>query len=77
MLLKFRKFHRKIVVLKSFFHKETPIQVFPCEICEIFKNTYFEEHLRTTASEYTTSITSDQFPVHRLTGFYHGDITLH
>ena len=22
-----------------------------CEICEIFKNTYFEEHLRTTASE--------------------------
>ena len=26
-------------------------QLFSCEICEIFKNTYFEEHLRTTASE--------------------------
>ena len=25
----------------------TPTQVFSCEHCEIFKNTYFEEHLRT------------------------------
>ena len=25
--------------------KEAPTQVFSCEICEIFKNTYFEEHL--------------------------------
>ena len=25
--------------------------VFSCEICETFKNTYFEEHLRTAASE--------------------------
>ena len=24
--------------------------MFSCEICEIFKNTYFEEHLRTTTS---------------------------
>ena len=30
--------------------KGTPTQVFSCEFCEIFKNTYFEEHLRTTAS---------------------------
>ena len=29
--------------------KETPIQVFSCEV---FKNTYFEEHLRMTASEF-------------------------
>ena len=28
----------------------TPIQVFPSEYCEIFKNTYFEEHLKTAAS---------------------------
>ena len=28
----------------------TPTQVFSSEICEIFKNTYFEEYLRTTAS---------------------------
>ena len=27
----------------------------PCEICEIFKNTYFEEHLRTTASKHSSS----------------------
>ena len=24
--------------------KEIPTQVFPCKICQIFKNTYFEEH---------------------------------
>ena len=29
---------------------ETPTQVFSCEYYEIFKNTYFEEHLRTAAS---------------------------
>ena len=27
--------------------KETPAQVFSCEYCQIFKNTYFEEPLRT------------------------------
>ena len=26
--------------------------MFSCEVCEIFKNAYFEEHLRTTASEF-------------------------
>ena len=25
---------------------------FSCEVCEIVKNTYFGEHLRTTASEF-------------------------
>ena len=29
--------------------KETLAQVFSCEFCEIFKNTFFKEHLRTTA----------------------------
>ena len=33
------------------FLKETPTQVLPCEVCETFKNIYFEEHLRTAASE--------------------------
>ena len=28
-----------------------PIQVFSCGICQVFKNTYFEENLWTTASE--------------------------
>ena len=31
-------------------YKKTPRQVFSCEYCEIFKNNYLEEHLRTTAS---------------------------
>ena len=32
------------------YQKEVPTQVFSCEICEIFKNIYFEEHMRTTSS---------------------------
>ena len=35
----------------NFNKKETPTQVFTCEYCEIFKNTYFEEHLQMAASE--------------------------
>ena len=27
------------------YQKEIPTQVFSCEICELFKNTYFEQHL--------------------------------
>ena len=34
--------YRKTTVLKSLFNSE---------YCEIFKSTYFEEHLRTAASE--------------------------
>ena len=34
----------------NFIKKETLAQVFSCEFCEIFKNTYFTEHLRMTAS---------------------------
>ena len=37
------------LVLQSY-KKEIPTQVFSCEYCETFKNTYFEEHLRTAAS---------------------------
>ena len=33
-----------------FIKKETQAQAFSCEFCEIFKNTFFTEHLRTTAS---------------------------
>ena len=32
--------------------KETLAQVFPCEFCEISKNIFLIEHLRTTASVY-------------------------
>ena len=34
----------------NFIEKETPTQVFSCELGEVLKNTFFSEHLRTTAS---------------------------
>ena len=34
----------------NFIKKETLAQVFPCEFYEIFKNTFFTELLRATAS---------------------------
>ena len=58
----FCRFHKKTPVLKSLCHnvaslksrnfitKDTSTRVFSCEIGEILKNTYLEEHLRTTAS---------------------------
>ena len=30
--------------------------MFSCEYCKIFKNNYFEKHLRTTASENTPTV---------------------
>ena len=32
--------------------KKAPTQVFSCEICKLFKNNYFEEHLWTSASKH-------------------------
>ena len=32
------------------YSKDTPTQIISCEYCEICKNIYFEEHLRTVAS---------------------------
>ena len=34
----------------NFIKKETLVQLFSCKFCEIFKNTFFTEHLRTTTS---------------------------
>ena len=34
----------------NYIKKESLAQVFPCEICEISKNTFFIEHLWATAS---------------------------
>ena len=42
---------RKTPVLEYLFNKVVPIQVLFCEHCEIFKNTYFEDHLPRSASE--------------------------
>ena len=39
------------------YYKETPTYVFSCEIGEIFKKSYFEEHLQTTASDNVHSST--------------------
>ena len=58
--LKFGKIHRKKPVLVSFFiklrleacnfiEKEALAQVLSCKFCEISKNTFFTEHLRTNA----------------------------
>ena len=47
------KFHRKTPLLESVFNKSLEsrqTQVFSGEICGIFKNTYYEEHLGTIAS---------------------------
>ena len=34
------------------YQKETSAQAFSPEYCEVFKNTYFEEHLLTVASDF-------------------------
>ena len=44
--------------------KETPAQFFSCEICEIFKSTYLEEHLRTNASKYANNKYSQNIHSH-------------
>ena len=48
----------KVVGLQAcnFIKKKTPTQVFFCEYYEIFKNTYFKKHLRTTTSEDTPTL---------------------
>ena len=43
--LKIFVIHRKVADLQLHL-KETPTEVFSPEYCEIFKNTYFEEHLQ-------------------------------
>ena len=45
----FRKFLRKTPGLEmklQYFKKETPVEVFSCEIRIIFKNTFYTEHLQ-------------------------------
>ena len=50
---KFRKIQGKTPVPIK---KDTPTQVFSYEFCEIFKNTFFTEHHRITASVYYESV---------------------
>ena len=44
-------FYKTSLKHATLFKKETPTQMFSCEYCEIFKSTYFDEHLRTAASK--------------------------
>ena len=54
----------------NFIKKESLARVFSCEFCEISKNTFFAEHLRTTAVGNIIIFSSDYF--HPL--FYDGKI---
>ena len=53
-LKNFSKFTRKRLYWSLFFNKVAGLrpttQVFSCEFCKIFKNNFFVEHLRTSAS---------------------------
>ena len=46
----YRSSHRWCSLDLQYYQKETPTQAFSCEYCKIFKNTYFEKHLQTAAS---------------------------
>ena len=49
----------------NFSKKETLVQVFSCEFYEISKNTFFAEHLWTSASVYSCAYDE----VHKIKGF--------
>ena len=55
LFLKISNIHRKTPVLKFLFNKVAGLKIRTnvgvCEYCGISKNTYFEEHLRTTDSD--------------------------
>ena len=54
------------------YQKETPTQVFFCEIYEIFKNIYFEEQLLMTAFESflkVVQLTSENYLLNTFKGF--------
>ena len=49
-IILFEKLDHYGVMVCYFIKKETLAQVLSCEFCEISKNTFFTEHLQTTAS---------------------------
>ena len=55
---RFVKIHRKTPVPESILKKR---QVFSCEFCEIFKRTFFTEHLRVTAFVARNHIFQEKF----------------
>ena len=63
-----RSSHQRCSIKKLFLknsqylQEKTSVGVFFCEYCEIFKNTYFEEHLRTALSAHSTAKTYRTLP---------------
>ena len=61
---KFRISHKKylcwsLFLIKlqiSFYSKETPTQFLSCEYCDIFKNSFFKEHLATASDYFGTKL---------------------
>ena len=52
VLKPFCNIQRKVAELQPY-QEETPTRMFSSEYCKIFKNTYFEEHLLTAASDFS------------------------
>ena len=46
-----RSSHQRFSIKKVFLKISQNSQMFSCEYCETFKNTYFEEHLRKSTSK--------------------------
>ena len=61
VLRNFAKFTRKHLCqsLFNFIKREALVQMFSCEFCEDFKNTFFTEHLRATAGLVQPLLNSD------------------
>ena len=51
LLLKISQYSQENTYVGTSFNKVAGLQVFSCEYCEIFKNSFFTEHLRETTSE--------------------------
>ena len=64
MFLKSESLFNKVTGLKTCncTKKQTPTQVISCEYCEIFKDTYLEEHLQTTAFAVNPLMANALFP---------------
>ena len=53
----------------NFIKKESLAQVFSCEFCEIFKNTFFTEHLRATVSGIRLGVSVNAHGIKKSLGF--------
>ena len=57
----------------NFIKKDTLAQVLSCEICEISKNTFFTEHLWTTASKQNKTIQNKTILLQQILNTSHVD----